>query len=500
MKKVIRIVIILIIILVAIIGYTLYKKSKNKPEWRLDSVSVGNIREEVTASGTLNPITLVNVGTEISGKIAKLYKDYNSTVKKGELLAELDTENLQTALESSQTDVQKAQISVNDAKLDLDLQKELYKKDIGTQYDMQKAQTKYDQAIQSLTSSRLALKRAEKNLQNAIITSPVDGVIVSRNVDEGQTVAASLNAPTLYVIAKDLKQMQIEADIDEADIGKIRVGMLAEFNVDAYADEQFEGKVNQVRLSPKTDQNVVTYSAIIDVKNPQLKLLPGMTANVTIIIREKEGILRLPESALRFKPSKELWKLFGLPWDDKLTARPGRGKGGFTAGKGDTSSKQSGQSAPPGQSVSGKTIPDSLKAKLAKMTPQQKAAYLAKMQKAGGLPDFSKMTPEQRAAFRKKRTQAGDQPDNTQVKDSKFSFASDPLERVKQSKGRIWVLVNGKPTSVEVITGLSDGNFTEVISGVKEEQQMIIGVNYKNAKQAASSTTLPFGGGMGQRH
>jgi HlyD family secretion protein len=499
MKKIFRIAIILIIVAAAILGYAAYKKTKNKPEWRLDSVNVGNIREEVTASGTLNPFTLVNVGTEISGKIAKLYKDFNSTVTKGELLAKLDTENLETSLESSQTDVQRAQTGVNDAKLDLDLQKELYQNNMGTSYDYQKAQNKYDQALQALANSRFALKRAEKNLQNAIITSPIDGVIVSRNVDEGQTVAASLNAPTLFVIANNLQQMQINADIDEADIGRIRIGMPVEFTVDAFADENFEGKVKQVRLSPKAEQNVVTYSVIIDVNNPQLKLLPGMTANVTIIIREMENVLRIPESALRFKPSKELWKLFGLPWDDKLTARPSRRGGGQSTGVGDRASAHAGRGnesqAHGGEMGNRRAMPESLRAKFAAMTSEQKAAFKEKMRKAGGRPDFSKLTPEQRAAFRKKRM-----PENSQTADNQTSFAAETQTFVKQNKGRIWVLVNGKPKSVEVVTGLSDGNFAEVISGVKEEQEMIIGVNYKNAKQAAASSTLPFGGGMGQRH
>ena len=500
MKKVIRIVIILAIIAGAIIGYSLYKKSKSKPEWRLDSVSVGSIREEVTASGTLNPFTLVNVGTEISGKIAKLYKDFNSNVQKGELLAKLDTENLETSLESSQTDVQRAQTGVNDAKLDLDLQKELYKKDMGTSYDLAKAQNKYDQSVQSLANSRFALQRAEKNLQNAIITSPIDGVIVSRNVDEGQTVAASLNAPTLFVIANNLKQMQINADIDEADIGRIRIGMPVEFTVDAFADENFEGKVKQVRLSPKTEQNVVTYSVIIDVSNPRLKLLPGMTANVTIIIREMENVLRIPESAMRFKPSKELWKLFGMPWDDRLNARSGRRGGGqsTSAGSGAASglSKGNGSGKQNSQMGNKQAVPESLKAKFAAMSPEQKAAFKDKMRKGDGRPDFSKFTPEQRAAFRKKNMQ-----ESSPASDNQTSFAAETQTKVKQNKGRIWVLVDGKPTMVEVVTGLSDGNFAEVISGVKEEQEMIIGVNYKNAKQAAAGSTLPFGGGgMGQRH
>ncbi len=505
MKKVIRILIILVIIAAAIIGYSLYKKSKNKPEWRLDNVTTGSIREEVTASGSLNPSSKVEVGTEISGKIAKLFKDYNSTVKKGDILAKLDTENLETALESSQADVRRSQLSADDAKVDMDLQKELNNKGMSTSYDYQKAKNKYDQAVQSLANAHYSLKRAEKNLNNAIITSPIDGVIISRNVEEGQTVAASMSSPILFIIANNLRQMQINADIDEADIGKIKVGLPVEFTVDAYADESFEGKVNQVRLSPSTTQNVVTYSVIIDVDNPQMKLLPGMTANVTIIVREKEDVLRIPESALRFKPSKELWKLFGLKWDDKFSSRSGRrfGSGQSTG----MTNKASGQ-AQQGASVQGKSkqwgnqksIPESLRVKFAKMSPEQKAAFKEKMKKQGGRPDFARMTPEQKAAFKKKSAQGNFQTEVSQSTDTKFSFAADNSAAEKQNKGRIWVLVNGKPTQIEVVTGLSDGNYAEVISGVKEEQELIIGVNYKNAKQAAkTSTILGGGGGMGPR-
>jgi HlyD family secretion protein len=504
MKKVIRIAIILIIIASAIIGYTIYKKKQSKPEWRMGSLSHGTIRETVTASGTLNPSLLVNVGTEISGKIEKLYKDYNSNVSKGDLLAKLDTENLETSLETAQSDVQKAQISVNDNKIDLDLQSVLHKKDMSTDYEFQKAKNKYDTAVQNLANARFALKRAEKNLQNAIIKSPIDGVIVSRNVDEGQTVAASLNAPTLFVIANNLRKMQINADIDEADIGKIKVGLPVEFRVDAYANEQFEGKVNQVRLSPTSSQNVVTYSVIIDVDNPQMKLLPGMTANVTIIIREKEDILRIPESAMLFKPSKELWKQFGLKWDDSLTESLRKGRRNQ---QGESSATATGQSqgtmGKAGETAMG-NIPDSIKAKFAKMTPEQRAAYREKMSKDGKKPDFSKMTDEQKAAFRKKAMQGkSDAKSSTEsnVNRGQFNFSANVFSMERQKKNRVWVLENGKPKALEVITGLSDGNFAEVISGITENQEMIIGVNYKNAKQAsaANKSVMTPAGGFGPR-
>jgi len=479
MKKLIRILIVMVVIAASIVSYSIYRKHQNRPEWRLSKISVGNIREEVTASGTLNPSTRIEVGTEISGKILKLYKDFNDNVKKGELLAKLDTENLESSLESARSDVTRSQISVMDAKIDLDLQNELNKKEMSSTYDLQKAKNKYDQAVQSLNNARSALKKAEKNLQNAIITSPIDGIVIARNVEEGQTVAASMNAPTLYIIANNLRKMQINADVDEADIGKIRIDESVEFTVDAFSNEHFYGKVKQVRLSPSTTQNVVTYTVVIDVDNPQIKLLPGMTANVTIVVQEKENILRIPESAIRFKPSKELWKQFGLKWDDSITEKT---SGRMSSSAPEFSSNSNRTVETTDQQNKSKAQPqlmtDSLKTKLLKMTPEQRAAFRAKMAKS----------EEKRTVTRS--TYAEEQ----------ISLGADTAT-TRQSKNRVWVLVDGKPTAANVVTGLSDGTYIEVISGLDNKQELITGVNYKNAKQAATAnkSVLQTGGGFGMR-
>ncbi len=462
MKKAIRVIIVLVIIAAAIFGYSLYRKNKNKPEWRLDSISNGNIREEVTASGTLNPSTKVEIGTEISGKILKLYKDFNDTVRRGELLAKLDTENLEASLESARSDVTRSRISVQDAKLDLDLQKELLRKEMTTSYDLQKAQNKYDQALQSLANAESSLKKADKNLKNAIITSPIDGIVISRNVEEGQTVAASMSSPTLFIIADNLRKMQIDADVDEADIGKIRVGEAVEFTVDAFAGERFNGSVRQVRLSPNSNQNVVTYTVIIDVANPQLKLLPGMTANVTIVVQERENVSRIPESAIRFRPGKELWEQFGLKWDDSITARPSFGGGPQTAsGKPD--------------SAQARTMPDSIRARMQQMTPEQRAAFRERAQ-SGSRRDFQA------------QQQSGGQ----------ASFTPGAGYTTRQNRSRVWILKDGVPTAVDIVTGLSDGRFVELVSGLEPDQQFITGVNYTDPKQAAAAnrSILNSGGGF----
>ncbi|MDY0151762.1 MAG: efflux RND transporter periplasmic adaptor subunit, partial [Candidatus Cloacimonas sp.] len=297
MKKYIKYLVIVLIIAAAIILWGHYRKAKNMPEWRTDTPSQGAIREVVTATGSLNPYVLVNVGTEVSGKIEKIYKDFNDRVKKGELLAKLDTEILRTNLDAAKGELAKANTAMNEAKLDYDLLKELFKKNMSPDYDVKKAEFKVETAQQNLANAKLTLQRAQKNLDNAYITSPIDGIIVSRDVDEGQTVAASMSSPTLFMIANNLDQMQITANVDEADIGKIKLELPVEFTVDAYPTNRFEGNVKQIRLNPTTDSNVVSYSVIIDAANPERKLLPGMTTNVTIEIQAKENVLRVPETA-----------------------------------------------------------------------------------------------------------------------------------------------------------------------------------------------------------
>ena len=298
MKKYIKYIIIIALITSAIVIWRNYRKNKNQPEWRTDKAASGDIREVVTATGSLNPYVLVSVGTEVSGKIDKLYKDFNDHVRKGELLARLDTEILQTNLDAARGDLAKASTAMEEAKLDYELLQELFKKQMTPEYDVKKALFKYQTAQQTVANSRLNLQRAQKNLDNAYITSPINGVIVSRDVDEGQTVAASMNAPTLFKIANNLDQMQITANVDEADIGKIKLGLPVEFNVDAYPSAQFSGEVKQIRLNPSSENNVVSYSVIIDAANPDHKLLPGMTTNVTIVIQAKQNVLRIPETEI----------------------------------------------------------------------------------------------------------------------------------------------------------------------------------------------------------
>lgn len=469
MKKYIKYIVIILVLVVAIIAWGKIKKNKNAPEWRMESPSQGSIREVVTATGSLNPYVLVNVGTEVSGKIEKIYKDFNDRVKKGELLAKLDTELLRTSLEATRGDLAKATTAMNLAKLDYDLQTQLFEKNMTPEYDLKKARYSYETAQQNHANAQLSLQKAQKNLDNAFITSPIDGIIVSRSVDEGQTVAASLNSPTLFVIANNLDQMQITASVDEADIGKIKVGQIAEFNVDAHPSSRFQGTVKQVRLNPTTESNVVTYSVIIDAQNPDHRLLPGMTSNVTIVIQAKENAMRIPETATRFRPSKEIWESFGLKWDDELlnAGRKAMQEAMQQAmpQKPATDTKQPAVQTPQAGTRSGNqanmaNLPDSIKAKIA-ARQQGNQAMPSGRSGQGGFNMGGAFTPRTRFAV-------------------------------------VWVMDDKTPKPIVIKTGVSDGANVEVLEGIDANASLITGVIYKDSKQANSATS-PTGPGMGRR-
>jgi len=274
------------------------------------------IQSTCTATGTVNPLTTVLVGTQVSGRIKELYADYNSPVKKGQLIAEIDPATFEAQLEqaranllSAKASLEKAEATLLDATRDLNRRKQLFKNSIIGKSELDTAQTNYEVAKSQVSVAKAqvvqaeaAFEFAETNLRYTKIFSPVDGVVISRNVDMGQTVAASFQTPTLFTIAQDLRKMQINTNVDEADIGKIEVGQVAEFTVDAYPEITFKGKIVQIRNAPIVVQNVVTYDVVITADNPELKLKPGMTANVSIIVSTRKDVLRIPNAALRFKP------------------------------------------------------------------------------------------------------------------------------------------------------------------------------------------------------
>jgi HlyD family secretion protein len=309
--------IILVAAAVAVVAVVLaFRSHDHEVKYAAVPVDHGDIQDVVGATGTAQAVQTVQVGSQVSGTIQNLYADFNSVVRKGQVIARLDPSSFQArlgqaqaALVAARANVERSKAAVDDARHKLDQAKALATEKLLPQSDFDTAQANYDQAVAQLKANQAAVNQAQANVNQAqvdldhtIITAPIDGVVIARNVDVGQTVAASFQAPVLFVIANDLKHMEINASVDEADIGRVQTGQEVTFRVDAYPDRVFHGTVTQVRLQPTTVQNVVTYNTIIGVDNADGRLMPGMTATVSVIVRESENALRLPAAALRFRP------------------------------------------------------------------------------------------------------------------------------------------------------------------------------------------------------
>jgi len=309
----------LIIAVLGIAAFLMLRNEEQQPKFRTDKVTRGEIQAVVSASGTVNAVTTVLVGTQVSGTIKNIYADYNSPVTPGQLIAQIDpaiflaqVEQARANLLAAQANVAKAEAALLDAKRVMQRNRELFVRNLIPMSDRDTAETNYESAkaqvqaaLGQVAQTEAALKLAETNLRYTRILSPVDGIVVSRNVDVGQTVAASFQTPTLFTIAQDLTKMQVDTNVDEADIGRVVLGQPVEFTVDAYPELTFRGKVEQIRISPISVQNVVTYDVVVMVDNPELKLKPGMTANVEIITAVQKEVLKIPNAALRFRPPEK---------------------------------------------------------------------------------------------------------------------------------------------------------------------------------------------------
>ena len=307
MKRISKIWIALaVIVIIAVAAWLLSGSKKNEQiSFKTEAVADVNIQNTVTATGTIKPVTSITVGTQVSGIVSKLYVDYNSVVKKGQVIAELDKTNLTSELNTAKANLASAQSTLNYESTNFSRYKSLFRKGLVSADDYDNALLSYKKAKETVASSRETVQKAQTNLGYATITSPIDGVILSKSVEEGQTVAASFSTPELFVIAKDLTNMQVVANVDEADIGDVKKGERVTFTVDAYPDDTFQGTVTQVRQEATTTNNVVTYEVVISAPNTNLKLKPGLTANVTIFTAEKQGVTCVPSKALRFTPTKE---------------------------------------------------------------------------------------------------------------------------------------------------------------------------------------------------
>lgn len=279
---------------------------KAKVEYTSEAAAKQNISTSITATGTIEPVTEVEVGTQVSGIIDRIYVDYNSEVHKGQIIAELDKTNLLSELASAQSNLNNSQASLTYQTANYKRYKALYEKGLVSANDYENAKLSYEQAVQQVKVQQQNVQKAQTNLGYATITSPIDGIVLSKEVEEGQTVASAMTTPTLFIIAQDLTDMRVIADIDEADIGGVKEGQRVSFTVDAFPDDTFEGKVTQVRQEATTESNVVTYEVVISAPNEHLKLKPGLTANVTIYTLERNGVLAVPSRAIRFTPNEVL--------------------------------------------------------------------------------------------------------------------------------------------------------------------------------------------------
>jgi HlyD family secretion protein len=333
MKKKKKLLIILAIAVMAVLaGIIIVFSGSKKIKFKTAKIQKGEITQTVRATGNVNPVTTIIVGTRVSGTIVALYADYNSKIKKGQLIAQIDPTPFENELKHSEAELLnakatlfKAEVTLKDAERTLKRKQELFKRDLIARSELDDAETayntaraQYEIALAQVKKAEAGLRQAKTNLGYTRIVSPVDGVVIAKNVEVGQTVAASFQTPTLFTIAPDLTKMQVDTNVDEADISKIKTGMEVNFTVDAYPDKKFKGIVSQIRLSPAVTQNVVTYNVVISVDNSHLLLKPGMTANVTFVVNSKENVIKIPNSALRFKmpdtpPSKQqgVWVIRG---------------------------------------------------------------------------------------------------------------------------------------------------------------------------------------------
>ena len=437
----------IVVVLVAAGGLYLAINGTKKPEekYRTATIDQGNITQTVTATGALAAVTTVQVGSQVSGIIAKLYADFNSKVKKGDLLAELDPTPFQEKINQNQAALEKARVDMRNAEISLRRQKALQQQGLAPQADIDQAQANYDAARASVAQSQATLNQADTDMRNSKIKAPIDGVVVSRAYDVGQTVAASFQAPTLFTIAQDLTKMQVSADVSESDIGMIKVGEPVRFTVDAYPEREFRGKVSQIRLNATVNQNVVTYPVIVEVPNEDLLLRPTMTANVIVDVATVRNILRVPNAALRFRPEEKAASSTAHSTEERA-ARMGAPAGG-----------SAGQGAPP---AAGAPAGGAGGGRQGAGSGGNGGGSMGAMAR-----QFGETGGGARGGQKRMRPQTIWEP------------GSSP---------------KAEPKAVEVRTGITDGRYTQIVSGdVKVGDTVIIGL----ATAKAATSASPMGGG-----
>jgi len=457
-----RIIIIAVVVLVVGLGgWYFWQQSADKPaEYATTTVARSDLTQSVTATGTLQAVVTVDVSSQISGNIAKLYVDWNSPVKAGQLLAEIDPSSYQNALKQSEGQLANAQANQALMQANAERSRELFKQKLIAQSDLDTAEAQLAQAAAQVTIQEANHETAKVNLARCTIYSPIDGIVISRSIDVGNTVAVSLSAPTLFQIANDLKSMQIDAAVSEADIGSVEVGQTVTFTVDAFPNHQFRGTVSQIRLAPKTQQNVVIYDTMIDVRNDDLKLKPGMTANASIIVARRTNVLKVANSALRAR----------LP-DGLLPVAAPVAAPATTPDKGNTTA------ATPA---------------LRAATDEERRQLFAD---AGFVRGNGPPSPEVRAKMEQLAKDRGLELPERAGRGNRATDSNAPVTRT------LYLLAGtdpktAHPVPVTVKLGITDGMATEIVDGLKEGDLVITSVTIPGAKPATGApSTNPFGGG-----
>ena len=477
--------------------YWSMRDEQQAPTYRFAKVERGPLTATVAASGTLNPVTSVQVGTQVSGQIKELFVDFNSPVKAGQLIARIDPETLQYRVRQNEADLEAAraaagrtQVSLANAQRDLARTRELVQREFVSPADLDRAQAQFDLAkaelnnAQAVVAQRTAqLASARVDLGRTEIRAPVDGVVIKRSVDVGQTVAASLQAPELFIIARDLRDMQVETSIDEADVGRIRVGQRATFTVDAFPGRTFSGEVRQVRKSAQTVQNVVTYTVLVSAANADGQLMPGMTANVRIVTDTRESALKVANAALRFRPPGDS----SAPADNKA------------ASDGKAAAEKAAPAGGPGAGGGGQLqqLRERLVAELKLDEAQQARVQAIFEQMRGRFMSLRELPEEARAkASSTIRAEMRASIEEILKPEQKPRYAEIMAELASRSgqagRGRIWVLADGKPKAIDVRTGLTDGTTTEIGGGgVEEGLEVITGVQGAPAAAPAARSGAP---------
>jgi HlyD family secretion protein len=531
MKKSIYIIGTVVVVL-AVSAYVLFaKRDSRKYDFRFDKVTKGDLMVYVTATGTINAVISVDVGTQVSGIVTKLFADFNSVVRAGEVIAMIDTTFLYQSVKDAEASLDRARAQYADSKRNLDRTSELYKKGLESELNYSATLTSFESNQASLKQSQASLDRAKINLAYATIYAPINGVVTDRKVNVGQTVAASFSSPTLFTIANDLKRMQVQTTVDESDVGKISIGEEATFTVDAYPDEKFTGKVSQIRLAPQSIQNVVNYIVIIDVQNDQLKLMPGMTANVKVLVASATEVLRVPNMALRFQPPTDIIDTaamnairggFGGRGDmGGDSTRMGRNMAGApdSAARGGVGQNRQGgsgenrqggfgenrQGGGQGTEGGGFQAQGDMRARFQALRDSIQAAHKGKLSQEEMRAEMQKLFANRMSPRNQTMPQAASKP-SASGDAAKFGIVSKFPEYQKSAyvpshqsgRGRIWILkASGLLEPISVRTGLNDGRFTEITTmRLNSGDQIVLGATSGDTPVGQTASPLT---GQGQR-